>query len=431
MNSIGTETIDSFFEAVGAGIAIFRADQGGTALLSFANKRFLQMYAIEQLPPYHTPMSAFIPQPHHQIYQACVLQCLQEKQAIEFTHMMNGREPNCWWGVVMAPVFDENNAVDHIIVTSIDVTKDVRLEQRIKQSNARLSAIINSAHDGIIAIDDQQLIKTFNKAAEDIFGYHAKEMIGQSIEMLIPEQARNMHSQYVRDFAASPVESRPMHKRAEVTGLCKDGSVRQLEITIAKIAVHGEHEFMAVVRDVSEQMKYIDELKMYATTDHMTGCSNRRHFIENAEREISRCRRHQYPLSVILLDIDHFKQINDNYGHNAGDTVLTTFAKECLQFKRKSDLVARWGGEEFCFLLPDTDLTHAMLVAERIQASSRKLSFSLEDGQTLKAITASFGVAQISTEDLSIDDLVRKADIALYKAKQNGRDRIETWENED
>jgi two-component system, cell cycle response regulator len=167
-------------------------------------------------------------------------------------------------------------------------------------------------------------------------------------------------------------------------------------------------------------------LEQLALKDDLTGLANRRRFEERAREELLRAGRYQHPLSVLLTDLDHFKAINDTYGHSHGDIVLKevgqTFAHHC----RASDLCARYGGEEFAILLPETQLTEGKLVAERLCTAVRNLTFP----QATKEIhvTASFGIACFDTaHPQSLEELMEQADQALYAAKHNGRDQVEVY----
>ncbi len=164
-----------------------------------------------------------------------------------------------------------------------------------------------------------------------------------------------------------------------------------------------------------------------ATTDALTGLPNRRSFFENLNREIPRCRRHGKPLSVILCDIDFFKNVNDTYGHDAGDYVLRQFGRILRKALRTEDLPARYGGEEFGILLPETDLPEAVLIAERLRLLVEKTSFSggREKAESLEIhLTASFGVARYEEKEDQAEVLFSRADFLLYEAKRKGRNSV-------
>ena len=175
-------------------------------------------------------------------------------------------------------------------------------------------------------------------------------------------------------------------------------------------------------RDAISQLVTIGKLYEYAArTDELTKLPNRRDMRDQLEAEFSRFERNHHHFSVILLDIDHFKQINDNYGHDAGDVVLTKFADALRDVCRKMDTAARWGGEEFLILLPDTKLLEALAMAERLRIKISRMEVGY--GKQTIRLTTSCGVCSIhSAKDLS--GLLRQADVSLYQAKLRGRNIV-------
>ena len=166
-----------------------------------------------------------------------------------------------------------------------------------------------------------------------------------------------------------------------------------------------------------------NELEHRAYSDYLTGLANRRYFIEQAELELSRHNRYENKLSLIMLDIDYFKKINDTYGHNVGDLVLQKIAEVSRSILRDIDIIGRIGGEEFAILLPETSLEDSIKVAERLRVEISNTSVVLENGEV--NFTSSFGVVAASKSN--IDELLIKADKSLYKAKESGRNRVCTF----
>ncbi len=158
-----------------------------------------------------------------------------------------------------------------------------------------------------------------------------------------------------------------------------------------------------------------------ASIDPLTEAYNRRYFFELARAEFTRAQRHQRPLAILMMDIDHFKQVNDNYGHQAGDEALITFTHYCQKMGRGSDIFARLGGEEFAFCCPDTDLQGASRLAERVRQQIDCLSVRYD--KISIHITTSIGISCMHNEDPSLEDIIRRADRQLYKAKTEGRNR--------
>ncbi|MFM6987140.1 MAG: diguanylate cyclase [Arenimonas sp.] len=173
----------------------------------------------------------------------------------------------------------------------------------------------------------------------------------------------------------------------------------------------------------AERARHTQEMERQAHTDVLTGAFNRRHFYLFGERELSRARRIEDPLSLLMLDIDHFKRVNDEYGHDVGDEALKLLTRTCLQQLRPHDLFARTGGEEFAALLPHTGIADAAMVAERIRRSVDGMVLPLSDGRELR-FTVSIGVVQWHAGDADLDALFRRADRKLYQAKEEGRDRV-------
>lgn len=176
-----------------------------------------------------------------------------------------------------------------------------------------------------------------------------------------------------------------------------------------------------ILEDLSRIAMSELELRQRASVDVLTGSLTRRAFKEEGTRSVALAQRHRHPLSVVALDLDHFKSVNDRFGHAGGDRVLADVIRTCAGHLRQSDLIGRLGGEEFAMLLPHTDLHHAFDVAEKLRSSIAKLRFDF--GGVAEGVTASFGVATVSAGAADIDTLLEHADKALYLAKNGGRNR--------
>lgn len=195
---------------------------------------------------------------------------------------------------------------------------------------------------------------------------------------------------------------------------------------LARVRTHLELKY---TRDklkelLNEQEKLSKELERLATTDPLTGVWNRRHLFALAEQEINRASRYQKPFSILMIDIDKFKKINDNYGHCVGDEVLIVMAKVTLRCLRQADFFGRFGGEEFVAVLPETNMDEAAIAADRIRQNIAKIVIYAQQ-QPLN-ITVSIGIATYSWEDKTIDTILQRADQALYLAKSQGRNRVIT-----
>lgn len=201
-----------------------------------------------------------------------------------------------------------------------------------------------------------------------------------------------------------------------------DGRRRHIEWRITAMGASHKNQFTLVLtqRDVTEQMEKEAQLERLATTDMLTGLVNRSQFDVILKSELNRQHRYARPLSLIMLDIDYFKDINDSYGHDVGDQVLIELAHLLKRNLRKADSCARWGGEEFMLLAPETSLEQAVRLADKIRGAIKQNAFPIQN-----CVTASFGVVEVNSQE-SVKSVMKRADNALYLAKEKGRNRVST-----
>jgi diguanylate cyclase (GGDEF)-like protein/PAS domain S-box-containing protein len=291
----------------------------------------------------------------------------------------------------------------------------------IAASEQRLRAFMETARDGVVVIDDSGLIHEFNRAAESLFGYAANEVVGTSLNRLMPEREAKQHDDHLRNPHHSGV--RTMAKGRQIVGLRKDGSTFPAEITVGNARVEDKCIYVGVVRDITERKAFEQQLIDLASTDGLTGALTRRAFMEEASNLFLLARRHARPLSLLMVDADYFKKVNDTYGHHVGDVVLVRLVAIFKEYLRTTDKVGRMGGEEFVVLLPETGPEEAAVVAERLLRAVRETKIDTDSGAALK-ITVSIGLAALSAQTKAIEALLRQADEALYDAKAGGRNRV-------
>lgn len=200
------------------------------------------------------------------------------------------------------------------------------------------------------------------------------------------------------------------------------GHERIVQLSMSRLSWEGLPVINIVFSDITPLKQKEQQLYILSTTDSLTGAFNRRYFMDSASREFSSHLRHQTPLSVLVMDIDYFKKINDTYGHGVGDEAITVFVGTCLGVLRREDILGRMGGEEFAVLLPQTGLEGARAIAERLR---RKVeAIELPFGCERIGFTVSIGVSQAQPGDSLIEAALIRADRALYEAKAQGRNRV-------
>ncbi len=418
--------LQEFVNSIAASVAVVATDQSGHLIVQACNKNFLDMTGGPPLGPREYPLEfdALVPSYARREFRDKLHECFNSGIAQEFEQAYDLKDGGThWWRLSLKPFryTEGTNVVLEILITGLDITPKMELQHQLQISTSRFQSVVDAAYDAIITVDQEHNVTLFNRAAENLFGYDASEMIGQPLLRLIPEPYRARHDGYIHQFARSPVKSRQMNERNRLHGLHHDGSLVPVEIAISKINVDGIMEFTAIVRDIADQVRLMDLLQKQAVTDQLTGLPNRREFLEVMDN----CLASMGNLSVLMLDIDHFKVVNDTYGHDAGDEVLSVLAKIGTAVTSKVGVFARWGGEEFVVALPNTRLDQARAIAEQLRLTIANQDFK-HDWHTGKPIpfTVSIGVATRTAGEADTATILKRADEALYKAKEGGRNRV-------
>lgn len=188
--------------------------------------------------------------------------------------------------------------------------------------------------------------------------------------------------------------------------------------------IHGERAVIWVARNISARKRLEEELRLASQTDPLTHAANRRKLMEGLEEHFAAFQRYGHPMSLIMFDIDHFKALNDRLGHLAGDEVLQALCNSCRALLRENDLLARFGGEEFIVILPSTALPQAVSTAQRIRTEAPEATARTTGEE--KRITLSLGVSTLLPQDHNHEGILQRVDRALYRAKNQGRNRVET-----
>jgi diguanylate cyclase (GGDEF)-like protein/PAS domain S-box-containing protein len=273
--------------------------------------------------------------------------------------------------------------------------------------------IVENAMDGIVLIDaGSRRLQYANAAFCRMLGYALEDIEALSLMDLHPEEdLPRVISEFDRHVEGE-TENFPVKR--------KDGSLFHADITVAYFESGGRRYVAGFFRDITERKRVEKWMHTLATTDALTGLANRGEFTRLLEKEMERARRYGSPLSLVMYDLDRFKRVNDEFGHDAGDEVLREVSRVTKESIRSSDVAARWGGEEFMVLTPQSDLAAANRAAEKLREAIARHRFD-----HVGKVTVSVGVVQFSTDENS-PALLKRVDKALYRAKARGRNCVET-----
>jgi diguanylate cyclase (GGDEF)-like protein/PAS domain S-box-containing protein len=319
-----------------------------------------------------------------------------------------------WYHIINTPVCNLDGSLSKQSLI-IDITESYLSREEL----SLLKTMISQSNDAIFVIDadTSDFIYVNDKACSSL-GYSTDELLTRCV-LDISEKFTDLPR-----WHSLVAFIRKQSRVFEAVFICKDGRHIPVEVTSNFVHLQGKNFIVSVVRDISDRKLFEHELKRQAQSDYLTGLANRRHFIELSEKEIARTIRYGRPMSLLMLDIDHFKEINDTFGHQAGDIALQMFAACCQEALREIDIIGRFGGEEFAVILPETDGDDACEVAERLCQFIASQTITIEKGASVR-LTVSVGLTTLADDGKAdLDTLLRQADGALYTAKCSGRNRV-------
>jgi diguanylate cyclase (GGDEF)-like protein/PAS domain S-box-containing protein len=365
-------------------------------------------------------------------------------QIVRYTHE-NGS--TVWIHCRGIAIRDENGKPIRMLGAHNDITKLKLLEEKNRRNLKAVDELYASTKleleeaeeiftnlpSATLLVDDCGYINKVNHQACVLLGYTERELLSMNVDNLVPDNYKKDHPQKRQQYLESPTTRKMVNFSRVVHTKHKSGHLIPIEITLSSIHTRYGQNVLVSLRDFSEQKALIESLESAlaqnkslnseASLDGLTSLKNRRFFDDAANRLFANCKRHNLDLSVAIIDIDHFKNVNDEFGHDVGDKVLKALSQELVKYIRTGDVLARIGGEEFAILLPSTSLFAAEILIERLRSSVSRLKF---EHLNIDTITISAGLSSMLPSDINHMELIKRADIALYEAKNNGRNRVLT-----
>ncbi|MCE8021958.1 diguanylate cyclase [Halomonas sp. MCCC 1A11036] len=314
-----------------------------------------------------------------------------------------------WEAEIITPVRDDTGEVVRFVAVKEDITERKRQEEEL-----RLLASVFQTGQAPLITDSEMRIERVNQAFTDITGYLPEEVIGHTPRLFKSgRHDQAFYTQLWRDVLETG------HWQGEIWNRNKYGEIYPLwqSITAVSDETGKVRHYIGVFHNIAERKRLEEELEQQATRDHLTGAHNRRAFDTTMRKAIRQAERSDNTFSLLLFDIDLFKSINDQHGHDTGDSILKRLATLVSQALRSTDMLARWGGEEFAILLQDTTIQGASIFAERLR---QQVAETRLHGLN---VTISLGIAEYRRGD-GPEAMLARADNALYRAKRAGRNRV-------
>lgn len=359
-------------------------------------------------------------------YRAAVMHSVRTLEPLEHEYRIESRSGEQRWLHVRAVGRQEADGDFTWTGIMADISQRKKVEASLRASEERFRTLFDTVPHGIVYQDRTGAIISANTSAERILGLTLDQMQGRT----------SMHPAWRalrEDGTDLPGEEHPAMVTLRTGEPVRDtvmgvhtpaGDYVWILVNSVPLFRNGELEQVYTsFEDITERVRLARELARQATTDFLTGTANRRSFMQRTGTELERLRRHpEGNAALAVIDIDHFKAVNDTYGHAGGDEVLKHLVRVVAAAVRPTDLLGRTGGEEFALLLPDTDLTEALHLAERIRATIAARPFAAPGGRI--PVTISIGISDLAGGDAGTDDVFARADFALYDAKNAGRNTV-------
>ena len=323
------------------------------------------------------------------------------------------RWANCFFSVLP----EQEGGQKLALVTLVDLKAEKTALEECELSEQRYRDLFDAAADAMMVISPEGILLDLNKMICEHVNMTREELEGKHIQTIFTSARQQFVATNLKEILEKG------EQRTFETLLASPDSPIPVEINARLIAFRGKPAVLGIARDITERKILQARLEYQASTDPLTALNNRRHFLLKADQEYLRFRRYGNSFAMLMLDLDHFKNVNDTYGHQTGDALLREFARQMRVAFRHSDVLGRIGGEEFSVLLLESSLHRGIEIAERLRQQVEKSPLQLN--LTTVPYTVSIGVTTASVCDASLDVIMRRADAALYRAKRNGRNQVE------
>lgn len=313
-----------------------------------------------------------------------------------------------------------------LILAYNSVRIDRRIAAHMDESELKFQSVIESANDAIIVTDHEGNILQWNQGAERIFGQTKEEMLGEKLLAIIPERLRELHAAGMARYFETR-QPQVIGKTLELEGLRRDGSEFPIEMSLGTWETETGLFFSSIIRDITERKQADEKISSLVYLDPLTGLPNRRLFNDRLGSTMARAAENQQLFSLLYLDIDHFKLVNDMLGHSVGDQLLMEVTDRLRQQASEKVTISRLGGDEFILLLPETDYTQAAAYAQGVlDCFNKPFHFNGEE----LFVTPSIGISSYPADGQDAETLIKNADLALYRVKEEGRNNFQFFTND-
>ncbi|NTS75771.1 diguanylate cyclase [Catenovulum sp. SM1970] len=316
------------------------------------------------------------------------------------------------------PLFDDKGKVIGLCGVSTDITEEKRLQRIIDKQQSLINAVLDNVDAHIYMKDETRHFKYVNKRVADLFGRPVDDIVGKLDTEVLPKEIADHF--WLSDKLVFDTQTKQV-----INEVANDAEGNRRHYMSVKMPYLDEDDVRSLIgfsTDVTELFLLKEEFKKLATIDSLTGLFNRRHFVDQAEEAFIKAEQFNQALSVVSLDVDYFKKVNDQYGHPTGDLVLQKVAENLNKYVRGQDVLARIGGEEFAIIMPEVDKEQARVAAEKLRVMQLETPIQTSQGKINIAI--SLGVASLTESDKDFDQIFSRADKALYQAKNAGRNQV-------